>query len=73
MVTLIGDPTLHATKFSLKTMSPTTNEFQKVQLGLSDHPFVSALPQHISVVITPILEAFYHIFAKPAGLPPFET
>lgn len=70
-VTLHGDPTLHHSHFSLKSLSLEMMIQQKgVELQLCNTEMVKEIKDETPVLIQSVLQEFQQVFAKPTGLPP---
>ncbi|XP_009113103.2 uncharacterized protein LOC103838420 isoform X1 [Brassica rapa] len=71
-VTLFGDPTLHCSKLSMKSLAPisTTDVKGRVELYTSASEVTLPIPC-IPLTLAKLLESFDHVFALPTGLPPF--
>lgn len=71
-VTLFGDPNLHCSSFSFKSLSPISNADTRGRgaLVLSASEVTSNIPE-IPRKLQTLLDKFDHVFAIPTGLPPF--
>ena len=71
-VTLFGDPHLHCSSISLKSLSPIFNAETggREALLLSASEVTTSIPE-IPRKLQSLLDEFDHVFAMPTGLPPF--
>lgn len=71
-VTINGDPSLHCSSLSFKSLSPILNADRggRGELLLSANEVAITTPE-ISIKLQNILAEFDHVFALPEGLPPF--
>lgn len=72
-VKIIGDPTLHCRKFSLKSLSPVYGG----SVGCSKVMLTSAVLQPVECAVDPrvlaLLDRFGDVFAVPVALPPIRS
>lgn len=69
-VTLLGDPELHNSKLSLKSLSPrSSSSLTGREVQLTATAVTSVVPE-ILEVLPQVLENYADIFALPVGLPP---
>ncbi|XP_033138269.1 uncharacterized protein LOC103844839 [Brassica rapa] len=71
-VTLFGDPHLHCSSISLKSLSPISNAETRGREALlfSASEVTPSIPE-IPRKLQSLLDEFDHVFAMPTGLPPF--